>query len=114
MPAIKISECCEGLDKFIKEDLIGGCKSECKAPSPGSMCCMGKCFGEKLGMFNSGNFDKATALNSLSAAFGSDQTWNTVSISNSFKKSASDLLSDTAIRSLQMLLTRASLKVTTF
>lgn len=81
MPTKKPTDCCQGLDKLIKEEAWKDCESTCAKPD---MCCKGNCFATKLGFLKDGKFDKDTASKALAAAFGSDKAWNDVSDWNIF------------------------------
>lgn len=75
-PSKSPTECCDGLNKFVKEDVFTKCDNEC---NKGDMCCKGNCAAKAFGILKDNKFDKETALKSLSTAFGSDAAWSAVS-----------------------------------
>lgn len=86
-PTKKPSECCEGLEKFAKEEAFESCNTEC---SGRDMCCKGNCFAKNLGILKDGKFDKDTAMKALNAAFGNDSAWSAVRNQNMFIGSYED------------------------
>jgi hypothetical protein len=87
MPSKKPTECCEGLNKFTKEEYYDACDTECSRPD---MCCKGKCIAKALGLVkDDGTYDKTIALKSMSTAFGGDSAWTAV-----YTKAADDCVAE--------------------
>lgn len=70
-PTRRPTECCEDVNRLVKDDYISACSADCGS----DQCCQGNCLAKYIRILKDGNFDKDTALSSMKEAFAGDQEW---------------------------------------
>jgi hypothetical protein len=71
MPTKRPIDCCEDVQRFIKDEFITACSAECSE----DQCCQGNCLANYLKLLKDGEFNKESALDAVKSSFEGDENW---------------------------------------